>query len=258
MWWARSPPGSRWTPPSRKCAAPVNRYTRTLNATLAMLCSRHGCVAPFPVIRGGDRVVLAPWRASCHDTHPCFPLLQLRCQPKSRIPFLLHPACASAVASVLSRPLQTCDHAVSWLRVQAWTVVPLVFPKSASAPTSLPSASSTTAATSSNSCCASGAGGDASADDVVVDVSVGAAKSARAEKESDPWEAWNNLRQLVESSTRLSVALEVTEELPSELAIKRWLAEPIKVCVCVRACMCVCMRVCRRLVVCLWRFAPST
>ena len=34
---------------------------------------------------------------------------------------------------------------------------------------------------------------------------------------------------LTESSPRVSVALEITEDLPEPAAISRWLAEPVKV-----------------------------
>ena len=43
-----------------------------------------------------------------------------------------------------------------------------------------------------------------------------------------PRQAWNNFRMLTESNSHVSVCLDITEELPSEFALQRWLAEPIK------------------------------
>lgn len=44
----------------------------------------------------------------------------------------------------------------------------------------------------------------------------------------DPWEAFNKLRLLCNSDSRLSVALELTERLPDLNIFKRWLGEPVK------------------------------
>jgi type II protein arginine methyltransferase len=45
---------------------------------------------------------------------------------------------------------------------------------------------------------------------------------------ADPWEGWNNLRMATESNPRVSVALEITEDLPDTESLNRWLAEPVK------------------------------
>jgi hypothetical protein len=44
----------------------------------------------------------------------------------------------------------------------------------------------------------------------------------------DTWEIWNKFRLLCHHHAKLSVALELTEDLPSEAELERWLAEPIK------------------------------
>ena len=56
-------------------------------------------------------------------------------------------------------------------------------------------------------------------------VVVGSSGSVRAR---DPWAAWNRLRLATEHCPRISVALEVTPELPDEDALSRWFAEPIR------------------------------
>ena len=42
------------------------------------------------------------------------------------------------------------------------------------------------------------------------------------------WDAWNALRLLADSHPRLSIALELTAQLPPPGAMRRWLAEPVK------------------------------
>lgn len=44
----------------------------------------------------------------------------------------------------------------------------------------------------------------------------------------DPWEWWNVFRTMCDTNKRISVALELTEDLPDEEVLQRWLAEPIK------------------------------
>ena len=44
----------------------------------------------------------------------------------------------------------------------------------------------------------------------------------------DPWEAWNAMRQHTECHPRISVALEVTADLPPAAHVARWAAEPVK------------------------------
>eukprot|EP01117_Protostelium_nocturnum_P013830 TRINITY_DN5206_c0_g1_i2.p1 TRINITY_DN5206_c0_g1~~TRINITY_DN5206_c0_g1_i2.p1 ORF type:complete len:626 (+),score=226.31 TRINITY_DN5206_c0_g1_i2:52-1929(+) len=44
----------------------------------------------------------------------------------------------------------------------------------------------------------------------------------------DPWEHWNNFKTLCDQHASLSVALELTEDLPGEGVLKRWLGEPVK------------------------------
>lgn len=58
-----------------------------------------------------------------------------------------------------------------------------------------------------------------------------AARPLAARSRGDPWEGWNALRQHGECHPRLSVALEVTADLPSPAAIARWAGEPIKAAV---------------------------
>jgi PRMT5 TIM barrel domain len=54
------------------------------------------------------------------------------------------------------------------------------------------------------------------------------AVSGPSRRSCDPWEAWNNLRMATESNPRVSVALEITEDLPDMDSLNRWLAEPVK------------------------------
>ena len=49
-----------------------------------------------------------------------------------------------------------------------------------------------------------------------------------SENDADPWETWNSIRTLCEHHSLLSVALEITSELPSEETIEQWKAEPVK------------------------------
>eukprot|EP00005_Dracoamoeba_jomungandri_P006704 CAMPEP_0174262836 /NCGR_PEP_ID=MMETSP0439-20130205/15796_1 /TAXON_ID=0 /ORGANISM="Stereomyxa ramosa, Strain Chinc5" /LENGTH=571 /DNA_ID=CAMNT_0015347827 /DNA_START=9 /DNA_END=1721 /DNA_ORIENTATION=+ len=46
--------------------------------------------------------------------------------------------------------------------------------------------------------------------------------------ENDPWEWWNRMRMLCEHSPRLSVALEITADLPSDEILDKWIGEPIR------------------------------
>ena len=45
---------------------------------------------------------------------------------------------------------------------------------------------------------------------------------------NDPWEWWNNMRTLCEHHPNIYVALELTEDLPSEKSIEKWKGEPVK------------------------------
>ncbi|CAG8622590.1 4955_t:CDS:10, partial [Scutellospora calospora] len=47
-------------------------------------------------------------------------------------------------------------------------------------------------------------------------------------KETLTWERWNKFRTLCENHVRLSIALEVTRDLPEDNILDRWFAEPIK------------------------------
>ncbi|KAL4219133.1 Protein arginine N-methyltransferase 5 [Mactra antiquata] len=44
----------------------------------------------------------------------------------------------------------------------------------------------------------------------------------------DTWEWWNTFRTMCDTNKRVSVALELTEDLPDERSLQRWLSEPIK------------------------------
>uniref|UniRef100_A0A336KEH4 Protein arginine N-methyltransferase n=1 Tax=Culicoides sonorensis TaxID=179676 RepID=A0A336KEH4_CULSO len=44
----------------------------------------------------------------------------------------------------------------------------------------------------------------------------------------DPWERWNRFRSYVDFTSRFRLALTLTEDIPSEEEIKRWLGEPIE------------------------------
>jgi protein arginine N-methyltransferase 5 len=48
------------------------------------------------------------------------------------------------------------------------------------------------------------------------------------DSEWDTWEDWNVIRTLSDHNARLGVALELTADLPSQSAIERWVAEPVK------------------------------
>ena len=48
-------------------------------------------------------------------------------------------------------------------------------------------------------------------------------------KDDTPWNWWKKMRTLCEESSRLSLALELTNDLPEdEEEIKRWFAEPVR------------------------------
>ena len=49
-----------------------------------------------------------------------------------------------------------------------------------------------------------------------------------ADVENSTWKMWTKLRTMCEESSKLALALELTDDLPSENVIDRWLAEPIK------------------------------
>jgi len=51
---------------------------------------------------------------------------------------------------------------------------------------------------------------------------------AKAAGDVDPWESWNKLRLLCDHNAKLNVALEVTEELPEQVVLDRWISEPVK------------------------------
>lgn len=44
----------------------------------------------------------------------------------------------------------------------------------------------------------------------------------------DSWEWWNTLREMCDHHNNITVALEVTADLPSKLVLEKWAAEPIK------------------------------
>jgi len=44
----------------------------------------------------------------------------------------------------------------------------------------------------------------------------------------DPWLRWNKLRCLCQHSSSLGIALELTEDLPPEAELNRWLGEPVR------------------------------
>ena len=48
------------------------------------------------------------------------------------------------------------------------------------------------------------------------------------EVESDPWETWNAIRTFCEHHSSLSVALEITSDVPDDETIAQWKAEPVK------------------------------
>ena len=45
---------------------------------------------------------------------------------------------------------------------------------------------------------------------------------------NDPWEWWNSFRMMCHHHSNLCVLLEITEDLPDNNVLKRWIAEPIK------------------------------
>ncbi|CAG8485867.1 5065_t:CDS:10 [Cetraspora pellucida] len=47
-------------------------------------------------------------------------------------------------------------------------------------------------------------------------------------KETVTWERWNKFRTLCENHVKLSIALEVTQNLPEDNILDRWFAEPLK------------------------------
>lgn len=66
--------------------------------------------------------------------------------------------------------------------------------------------------------------------DCLDDIFEGEEKNEDTEEE-DTWEWWNMFRTMCDTNKRINVALELTEDLPSEKILQRWLAEPIKVVV---------------------------
>eukprot|EP00051_Salpingoeca_urceolata_P020700 m.314087 g.314087 ORF g.314087 m.314087 type:complete len:273 (-) comp19666_c0_seq2:34-852(-) len=58
--------------------------------------------------------------------------------------------------------------------------------------------------------------------------SSGAADGDDTGEEEDTWRWWNTFRLLCKSSTRLSVALDLTANLPSPARLARWLGEPVR------------------------------
>jgi protein arginine N-methyltransferase 5 len=45
---------------------------------------------------------------------------------------------------------------------------------------------------------------------------------------TDPWETWNKIRSLAEHHASLSVALELTSDLPDQSTVEQWGAEPVR------------------------------
>ncbi|XP_046843364.1 protein arginine N-methyltransferase 5-like [Xenia sp. Carnegie-2017] len=52
--------------------------------------------------------------------------------------------------------------------------------------------------------------------------------SKKSEEDSDTWEWWNSFRTLCHNTRKVGLALEISNELPTEKEIKRWLGEPIR------------------------------
>jgi protein arginine N-methyltransferase 5 len=48
---------------------------------------------------------------------------------------------------------------------------------------------------------------------------------------NDPWEWWNTLRTLTSYHNSLCVMLEITEDLPDQEILKKWVAEPVRLVV---------------------------
>ncbi|XP_052284761.1 protein arginine N-methyltransferase 5-like isoform X2 [Dreissena polymorpha] len=67
-----------------------------------------------------------------------------------------------------------------------------------------------------------------SAVDSVDDIIEGEEHCEERQPTEDTWEWWNTFRTMCDSSKRVSVALELSEDLPPYPVLQRWLAEPIK------------------------------
>eukprot|EP00003_Mantamonas_plastica_P002952 TRINITY_DN1235_c2_g1_i1.p1 TRINITY_DN1235_c2_g1~~TRINITY_DN1235_c2_g1_i1.p1 ORF type:complete len:703 (-),score=243.77 TRINITY_DN1235_c2_g1_i1:16-2124(-) len=52
---------------------------------------------------------------------------------------------------------------------------------------------------------------------------------ASSKESNDPWEAWNKFRTYCDFHNNVSVALELTSDLPDNNLLKRWYGEPVKV-----------------------------
>ena len=47
-------------------------------------------------------------------------------------------------------------------------------------------------------------------------------------KQEVTWDWWNNFRLVADSSSKINLCLVMTEQVPSDLEIQRWLGEPVK------------------------------
>ncbi|XP_052816495.1 protein arginine N-methyltransferase 5-like isoform X2 [Mya arenaria] len=64
--------------------------------------------------------------------------------------------------------------------------------------------------------------------DCVEDIVEGEERDGGRQPSDDTWEWWNTFRTMCDSNKRISVALELTEDLPPYSSLQRWLAEPVK------------------------------
>nr|CAG4647716.1 EOG090X028A [Moina brachiata] len=53
-------------------------------------------------------------------------------------------------------------------------------------------------------------------------------EAAQWSKERDTWNSWNSFRSIANFEKKLSLALELTADLPDSTVIERWLGEPVK------------------------------
>ena len=55
----------------------------------------------------------------------------------------------------------------------------------------------------------------------------GARYKVWVEVSGEGWSWWNQFRLMTDSSDQVAVSLRLTEELPTDLQVERWLAEPL-------------------------------
>ena len=116
--------------------------------------------------------------------------------------------------------------------LHAWVTVPLVYPHkeletymdSAAAATNVggPDASPEASAAKTVATAAAGAGSAAAV------ASAASAVTHPVGNADDPWHAWNTLRCMAEYSTQISVALQLSADLPEDEILERWTGEPVK------------------------------